>query len=649
MRKAALSLLGIVFTSLFSIIVLTGCNFRALKTQRPAQAIVISPETTAISTAIPTPEPSRLLTICMGQEPSSLFLYGDGSQAARTIRQSIYDGPIDIRSYEPEPVILEEIPTLANGDINFEPITVQPGGVLVDSAGQVASLAEGVSYLPSGCADFSCAVAYSGQDSIQVDQQVVRFRLKPGLSWSDGELLKADDSQYSFEVAKSLYPRARPDIIARTSSYLALDDLTVEWKGMPGYHYSGYVASFFTPLPRHAWGALSPQDLLTSDLSSQKPIGWGAYIIDEWNSGDHITLSRNPNYFRAGEGLPHFDRLVFRFTQNSSEAVSALLAGECDYLDETIDLESEVASLSDAQSAGKLTVLQSTSAAWEHLDFGIAPLNPAILPFFQSRETRQAFAYCVDRQKIVDQLFAGETDIPDSYISPDNPMFNPDTKRYSFDPNAAASLLDSIGWRDDDGDPATPRRAQGIVGIPDGTAFEFTFLTSDQPMNQRISEILSESLSQCGISMTMNPVPGEQLFSSGPDGLIFGRNFSLAQFGWMGAWQPPCFLYTTQEIPGPYPEHPKGWGGSNPSGYSNPDFDRACQRANSALPEMPEYQSAQFSAQSIFAEDIPALPLYQHLKRSAQRPDMCGVELESSADSALWNLESFDYGVECNK
>ena len=63
-------------------------------------------------------------------------------------------------------------------------------------------------------------------------------------------------------------------------------------------------------------------------------------MIDEWTGEDHISLSRNSNYFRSSEGLPYFDRLVFRFVGGAEQALAALLAGECDYLDETTQIQS---------------------------------------------------------------------------------------------------------------------------------------------------------------------------------------------------------------------------------------------------------------------------------------------------------------------
>jgi len=188
-----------------------------------------------------------------------------------------------------------------------------------------------------------------------------------------------------------------------------------------------------------------------------------------------------------------------------------------------------------------------------------------------------------------------------------------------------------------------------VAGVPEGTSLEIAFLTTDEEEKQRAAAILQGSLAACGVKLNISAQPVETLFAPGPEGALFGRNFSLAQFGWDSSLEPPCFLYTSQEIPGPYPEFPKGWGGANVSGYNSPDFDRACQQVLFTLPEMPEHRLAHSLAQSIFAEDLPVLPIYQRLKLAAARPDFCGVLIDSSTDSALWNLEALDYGDGCGQ
>ena len=651
MRKADFTRPGSLFPLVFILLLCSGCNFKPIKSGLTSQTTEnpAAPVASAAAEAASTPQAKRVMTVCMGQEPSSLFLYSDSSQAARNIRQAIYDGPFDTVQYVLTPVILESIPTLAAGGVKFEPVSVQPGSLIVDSTGKLVSLGENVSYLPAGCADFSCAAIYSGKEPVAIDQQVVRFKLRPGLLWADSTPLKADDSQFSYEVAKGLYPRARADIIVRTQSYQALDDTSVEWKGVPGYRFSGYAATFFSPLPRHAWGSLTPQDMLTSELANRTPLGWGPFVIDEWIAGDHVSLSRNPHYFRSSEDLPYFDRLVFRFVGGADQALTALLAGECDYLDETVQIQPTNPAISEAQASDKLQLLQQAGPAWEHLDFGIVSRNETLPALFRSKEVRQAITLCVERQKIAAEINPAQPAALESYVPPENPLFNPDIKRYPFDPKAAGTLLEAAGWLDEDNDPATPRQARGVVGIADGTPFEFAFVTTDEPDKQRVGQLLQESLAQCGIKMSVTSLPAETLFAAGPQGVIFGRNFSLAQFGWMGSLEPPCYLFTSQEIPGNYPEFPKGWGGANPSGYSSADFDRTCYRALSALPEQAEHKAAHQLAQSIFAEDSPVIPLYLRTKMVAIAPQMCGVILDPSGESSLWNLETIKSGSACSK
>jgi peptide/nickel transport system substrate-binding protein len=646
MRKAFSDAFLVALLALF---ISLSCSIQS-QLSTPTKVSEESPTPTETNISTPSLMPSRLMTICMGQEPSSLFLYGDISEAARNLRQAIYDGPFDIIDYQLSPVILESIPSLETGDVLFEPVTVQAGNLIVDGNGELVNLEEGVSYWPAGCSNSGCALTYSGQAPVQLDQQVVQFRLLPNILWSDGEPLTADDSIFSFEVARNLYPRARVELIAYTALYRAVDDHTVEWRGVPGYKDPTYATNFFTPLPGHAWGELSAEDLLSAEISTRTPLGWGPYVIEEWVEGDHISLKRNSNYFRIAEGLPAFDKLVFRFVPNRDEAIAALLAGECDYLDETVRLESSAAQLEELTQAGKIILGIETGSGWEHLDFSLTPVDPTIRPaLFATRETRQAIATCIDRQSMVNELQFVSSEVPDSYVPASHPLHNPDLKHYKFDPQAAGELFDLAGWVDDDGDPTTPRQSLSVPGVPDGTPFSFTLLTSDDEERLRAAQIIQESLAQCGVQVQISSLETGTLLAPGPEGPIFGRNFDIAQFGWAASITPPCFLYTSAEIPGPYPQYPKGWGGANDSGYSNPDFDQACRVVLSTLPDLPESQAAHYQAQAIFAEDLPAIPLYLRAKIIAARPDVCALNVDPSAESDLWDLEHFDYGADCVK
>ena len=606
-------------------------------------AVTIEPTETLVPT--PTLEPPSVLTVCMGQEPSSLFLYGDTSASARGILQSIYDGPFDKINGRVDPVILQQIPSLANGDAELRLVEVQPGTIIMDTLGNWVSLQEGVNYRPSGCLNSECAQIYEGDQSISMDELVVRFRLMPDILWSDGAHLTADDSVFSFNVAQDLFGNSL-EVMRFTQSYTALDAQTVEWKSVPGYQ-ANYSTNFFSPLPQHLWGGLHSADLLTSEISARIPIGWGPYVIDEWTPRDHITLSRNENYFRAGDGLPVFDYLVFRFVENGQIAIDALLVGECDYVDETALTQAQIPQLLEAQAAGQIRFAYHQSASWEQAVFGITTLDEERLDLFETKEVRQAIAMCIDRQALIDELLYGLGSFPDSYLPLEHLLSNPNIAGYEFNPQAALDLLATVGWVDYDQDVSTPLTSVGVQNTPDGSVFEFDYLVPEDSVRQESARIVQESLAECGINVNLEVQAWDQFVSPGPDGLVFGRMFDMTQFGWAESQTAPCFLYLSDEIPGPYPEYTKGWGGGNLAGYSNIDFDQACRNALYTLPDLDENRDAHYLAQAIYADELPGIPLYWQPNLIAMRPDMCLISTDIEMVYNLELIESFDFENGC--
>ncbi len=171
---------------LFLFLILSACAPQAsgtpLSSETPTQPPAPLPS--------PTPAP-RSLTVCLGDEPTSLYPYGSLSSSARSVLSAIYDGPMNVRNYEYEPVILEKIPNIEDGDAQVATVSVKAGDQVVDSTGAVVTLNTGIRVRPKDCRNDSCAIAYDGSSSVQMDQMVVTFILLKGLLWSDGEPLTA--------------------------------------------------------------------------------------------------------------------------------------------------------------------------------------------------------------------------------------------------------------------------------------------------------------------------------------------------------------------------------------------------------------------------------------------------------------------------
>ncbi len=612
---------------------------------------------TATATAVPptptvTPVPPRSLTICLGQEPQSLYLYGNTTRSSWSVLEAVYDGPVDTRDFEAQPVILEKIPSLSDGDAVYQATAVKAGDEVLDANGDLVGLAKGTTVFPSGCRDMSCAVEWDGQSELQMDSLVITFKLINGVLWSDGAPLTAQDSLFSYQIASDAATPVSKTLVDRTAAYEAVDDQTVRWTGKPGYVTHRFSDHFWQPLPKHALDGQGAAELLANEDANRKPLGWGAYVIDEWTAGDHITLKKNPAYFRASEGLPKFDTLTYRFLSSEGNAdLAAMLTGECDLIDQSTLLEDQLSAVLELQNSGKLKAYIGQGPEWEHLDFGIVPaaFDDGYQPgsdradFFGDVRVRQAVAACIDRDALNTDLMQGQSAAPNSFLAPTHPWLASDLSAPAYDPEKAASLLSDAGWVDQDGNPDTPLQANGTGSVPAGTPFSVTYLTTQAGLRQQMAEKIASMLKQCGIEVKVTTLTPEQLYAAGPDGEIFGRKFDLAEFAWQAGKGTPCYLYTTRQIPNVQ----NLWVGANITGYSNPEYDTACRAAELANPEQPEGLEAHRAVQEKFITDLPVVPLLYRLKISVSRPDFCGFSMDVSARNEFWGIESYDYGPNC--
>jgi peptide/nickel transport system substrate-binding protein len=644
---------------MFILFGLSACNLPAGETPQLTDTPTVVAPSIATPTPLPSPTPTavpRVLTICVGQEPNTLYPYGGTSRSMWSVLEAIYDGPIDVHQYKPQPVILQDLPTLANGGAALQAVNVKPGDEIVNADGALVNLTKGDKVIPSGCTSGDCAAAWDGQSALKVDQLTLTFKIKPGIKWADGQAMTAADSLYSYQVASAKDTPVSKYQVYRTQSYEAVDDSTIKWVGIPGYVPPSYENLFWIPLPKHAWQSLTPAALLTADLSSKKPMGWGPYMVDEWTPGDHIRLVKNPNYFRAAEGLPKYDVLVYRFLgEPADNKLEALMSGECSVVDNTSLLDADLEGVMDLQRAGKLKAAISQGPEWEFLAFGIKPAaydngyQPGIKDrpdFFSDVRTRQAFAYCIDRQAIIDRQLQGQSSIPGGYLASDHPLFMKDLVPLPFDPEKGKVLLEQAGWKNFSNDPSKPRVAATVTTVIPGTPFVIDYVTSEAPLRVEVAKMIAANLADCGVQVNFRSLPLTQFYTPGPDGVLFGRQFDLAEFSWSSGLVPPCQLFESSQIPSPA----NNWLMVNVTGYSNPVYDTTCQTARYTRPDNQDaYVKNQQLAQSLFAAELPVIPLYFRPNLAVTRPDFCGLVMDATSRSDLSGIEAFDEGGQCKK
>jgi peptide/nickel transport system substrate-binding protein len=480
-------------------------------------------------------------------------------------------------------------------------------------------------------------VTFSGGTEL-MSQMQVDFQFQP-LIWEDGTPVTAEDSVFSFEIAADPDTRIDQHKVEHTESYQAIDELTVRWTGIPGFIDRDYFLNVWQPLPRHILGEYSAAELQNLDEALRRPLANGPFRLEEWIPGERLTLTRNEHYYLADEGLPRVDRVIFRFLIEPARIVDGLLQGECDIAYQDGLGSDRLAELQEADAAGLATMHVVSTPVMEHLDFGVTPSAEyaANRPdWFGSAIVRQAIAQCIDRQALLDSIYAGFGEPMSAYVPAGHPLFPADGRVWEYDPGAANALLDGAGYTDRNGD--------GIREAPDGAGpFSINLVTSSETEFRRgLAELIAAELLQCGIQVTVDTIPGEQLYANSPTSVLFGRRFDLALFSWLVHAEPACESYQNAQIPGPPPDFPAGWSGNNVTGWANDAFDQACAEALATLPGMEEHVAGHQTALRIFMEELPSLPLFLRIKLTATSPGVQNFRPDVTEPSELWNLYELD-------
>jgi peptide/nickel transport system substrate-binding protein len=584
----------------------------------------------------------KVLTICMTQEPASLYPYAGAMLAEEAVLHAIFENNITSLSYAYQPQGIERVPSLTNGDVAVKMVTVGDGDKVVDARGEVIRLKEGDTVLDATGQE----MVFDG-NALQMNQLVVVFTMKPRV-WSDGQPVTAADSVFSFKLDSDPDTPSTKFEVKRTDSYEATGDLSLRWTGLPGYRHATYVTHFWRPLPRHLWQGFSAAELLEADESNHRPVGDGPFQIVEWVAGDHIRLERNKYYYRADQGLPNLDGITFKFIPDAGRLVSSMLSGQCDIVThDGLDI-GQTPLLLEAEANGLLKPYYQTGTIYELIAFGIdswgrygdGDRRP---DWFEDVRVRQAMVMCTDRQRMIDQVLYGRSRISHSYVPDIHPLYPQELQTWPYDVTAANRLLDEAGYLDIDGDGV---RQDPLTGDP----FRVTLHTTpNYQKNLQLAALFRENMLDCGIDIQLYYLPPDEWFAPGSDSPLFGRRFDLGHLAWPAGHEPLCLLYTSGQITGPAGEINRetgkpyaGWNGMNATGWWDPQFDAFCKTAANALPGSAEYVDAHRQAQLIFSQNVPVIPLFPRVKVATASPRVLNFNLDPTQPSELWNLFEID-------
>jgi peptide/nickel transport system substrate-binding protein len=289
----------------------------------------------------------------------------------------------------------------------------------------------------------------------------IAFRIHPLARWHDGRSVTSSDVRFSVELNKD--PRAgsnRLAALADVDSVSTPDSLTaVVWyaRRSPEQFYN--VAYIIWVLPEHLLRDADRANLGAHPFA-RNPVGSGPFRFVRWEARSVIEVAADTAYHL---GRPLLDRVIWTLNPDASSALVKVLAREAD-LFELITTEGM------AQLAGQELVraVPYANPNYGYLGFNFRdPKNPSRPhPLFGDREVRRAVAMAIDRGALVKNVFDSLAFLGAGPFS--RMMATADTMLavVPYDSAGADRLLDSLGWRDRDGDGSGTRMA-----VPSGSRF----------------------------------------------------------------------------------------------------------------------------------------------------------------------------------
>jgi len=328
----------------------------------------------------------------------------------------------------------------------------------------------------------------------------------------------------------------------------------------------------------------------------------GPYKLESWKAGESVTLTANENYYGTA---PATKNLNFRFLADTG-MVQALQNKDVD----VIAPQPTVDTLAQLEGLGKaVSIQQGDTLTWEHLDFNFAKGNE-----MNNLELRKAFAMCVPRQEIVDNL-----------VKPLNPEATVMNSRevFPFQDNYQEVVDASYDGRYDQVDIDGAKK---ILEDQDAVGTEIRIGYS-APNERRTNEVAAIKSSCDKAGFKVKDAGDAKFFA--PGGTQERGDYEVALFAWAGSGQITSGqnIYSTGK--------PQNYGK-----YSNEAVDEAWTKLATSLD--PAVHAEQTKViEKLLWDDLYGIPLFAHPGLSASGSDIQNVRHTATQSGIVWNAEQW--------
>jgi peptide/nickel transport system substrate-binding protein len=429
-------------------------------------------------------------------------------------------------------------------------------------------------------------------DDMNLGDMSVTFKLKKNAKFHDGTQVAAKDVKWSLDRAVSVggFPTFQMSAgsLTKAEQFVIVDDSTVRVDFARKDRLTIPDLAVIVPcvvnselVKKNA----SEKDPWGLEYTKQQTAGSGAYKVTKWTAGTEVMMERNDAW--VGGPLPKIKRVIWRMVPQAGNRRALLERGDAD-----ISYELPFKDFQEMKASGKLDVVSLPfSNGIQYVGMNVTK------PPFDNPKVRQAVAYAMPYQKIMDAVLFGLA----------NPMFGaaadkptevawPQPTKYFTDMAKAKALLTEAGYAD---------------GFETTISFDLNFAGVNEPL----CVLVQESLAQLGIKTTINKVPGANWRTelNKKEMPLYTNVFS----GWLD-----------------YPEYFFYWcyhGNNsvfNTMSYKSPDMDRLIDgaRGAAAAGDKATYDTDVRGFVDLAFAEVPRIPLYQPFVNVAMQKNISGYQ-----------------------
>lgn len=341
------------------------------------------------------------------------------------------------------------------------------------------------------------------------DGLVYTFHLREDVVSQAGNPFTADDVVWSFqqkfENPTAIFKFVSAPAVTTADQIEKVDDHTVSVT-LPEAGHGATLLSLLSNVTAQIYDSTVLQENATPDdpfgitwamENPLEPIGYGAYALESYDATSETVLVADPDFF--GEA-PAISRVVYRVVPDAATRAQALRGGDVDVAQNLG--QQELVDLADAAGA-KVFDLDTNIYA---MAIPITDKEP-----FDDPLVRQAFAYAIPYEQIVDNVYLGRASQPDGFLDPSAPGYtSAGFPEYEYDPDRALELL-------------------GEAGHPDGLEITLT-VNADVPDLAAAAVQMQAEAADAGFAITIDQQPSASFTAGRTAGdfqVILNRDYSI--------------------------------------------------------------------------------------------------------------------------